>query len=381
MSTPDLFLFAGEPSGDLHGEALMQSLLLERPETSVSGVGGPRMRSAGLQTVLPMEDFQVMGFIPVILALPKIVRSFYFLSKFILETNPKVVLFIDYPGFALRLEKRLKKKGFKGAIVHYICPSIWAWGKKRIPQMAKTLDLLISILPFEKKYFPSSFPVEYVGHPLVPRIAAYTYTSLDLPKDKKIISVFPGSRKKEIDLNFPLQIASLKRLIEKDSSLLAAVSVSEEKFLPFLQQITKKTAPELQDAIVFVPVEKRYDLMKSAYIALAKSGTVTLELALHKVPTAVLYAIPKVDLFIAKDLLRIRLPFYCIVNIILGKEVFKEFIGPSATVENLTREATELLYTELYRREIITLCEEVKTRLGSKEAGIEAAHLLIRRFL
>ncbi|MBS0627154.1 MAG: lipid-A-disaccharide synthase, partial [Verrucomicrobia bacterium] len=145
----DLFIFAGEPSGDLHGEALIQNLRSLHPEITISGVGGPKMRAAGLDSILEMEQFQVMGFIAVFLSLPKLIRYFYFLAKTILFLKPKAVLFIDYPGFALRLERHLKKKHFKGKIIHYICPSVWAWGKKRIPLMEKTLDLLISIFPFE----------------------------------------------------------------------------------------------------------------------------------------------------------------------------------------------------------------------------------------
>lgn len=372
--TYDLFLFAGEPSGDLHGEALIRNLRFLNPSIRICGVGGPKMRKAGMDCLIPMEHFQVMGFIPVFLSLPKLWRSFTFLSKKILSLSPKIALFIDYPGFSLRMEKHLKKRGFKGKLIHYICPSIWAWGKKRIPQMEQNLDFLISIFPFEKKYFSPSFPIKYVGHPLISRIHSHSYGSLDLPPNKKIISLFPGSRKKEINLNFPLQIKALESLFREDPDVIGAVSISQEAFLPLLQ---KWIPPHLQSKVYFVSIDQTYELMKHSFLAIAKSGTVTLELALHKIPTVVIYAVPSIDLFIAWNILRIRLPFYCIVNIILQKEVFKELIGPHANEENVLLEAKRLLKNVSYREEKMTLCQKVIEELGNQDASQEITRLLM----
>ncbi len=372
----DLFIFAGEPSGDLHGEALIQNLQSLHPHITIFGVGGPKMRALGLKCILEMEQFQVMGFMAVFLALPRIIRHFYFLAKTILRSKPKAVLFIDYPGFALRLERYLKKNHFDGKIIHYICPSVWAWGKKRIPLMEKTLDLLISIFPFERKCFSSAFPIKYVGNPLVARIGTHIYRSLDLPSDKKIISLFPGSRLKEIKLNFPLQLQALDYLLQKDPEALGAISVSQERFLPLLRKYLNTLTPHLENKIHFIPIEQAYDLMASSFLAIAKSGTVNLELALHKVPTVVIYKISPLDLFLARNIFRISLPFYCIVNIILQKEVFKELFGPNAQEKNLFPEAERLLLDLCYRNEKIKLCQEVIDQLGKMDASKQAATLL-----
>lgn len=374
----DLFIFAGEPSGDLHGEALIQNLQSLHPNITLFGVGGPKMRALGFKCILEMEQFQVMGFMAVFLALPRIIRHFYSLAKAILTYKPKAVLFIDYPGFALRLERHIKNKHFSGKIIHYICPSIWAWGEKRIPLMEKTLDLLISIFPFERKCFSSSFPIAYVGNPLVARIGTHIYQPLDLPSDKKIIALFPGSRLKEITLNLPLQLRALDHLLEKDSEALGVISVSQKKFLPLIMNYLITITPHLQNKIHFIPAEKAYDLMANSFLAIAKSGTVNLELALHKVPTVVIYKISPLDLFIAKNIFRISLPFYCIVNIILQKEVFKELFGPNAQEKNLLPEAERLLLDLSYRKEKIKLCQEVIDQLGKMDASKQAASLLIQ---
>jgi lipid-A-disaccharide synthase len=371
----DIFLFAGESSGDLHGESLIEQLLALRPNLSLYGVGGPRMRAAGLSCLMPMENFQVMGFFPVFLALPKILVSFYRIARHILKAKPKVVLCIDYPGFTLRLERYLKKKGFQGKIVHYICPSVWAWGKGRIPLMEKTLDLLLSIFPFEKEHFSPSFPISYVN-----RISSYHYHPFPVEPNKKLITLFPGSRQKEIELNLPLQLKALDILLNKDPNLVAAISISHPKFQHLINDYIYDIAPTLSGRIFPVFAEQTYNLMASTSLALAKSGTVTLELALHKVPTVVVYAIPSIDLFIAKDLLRIRLSFYCIVNIIGKKEIYVELIGPNATEENLLKAAQDLLYTDK-RLKQIKQCEELIEKLGTTNASQTAAHLLIDRFL
>jgi len=376
----DLFIFAGESSGDLHGEALIQQLRLAKPDLSLYGVAGPRMRAAGCNCLMPMEKFQVMGFFPVLACLPKIAISFYRIANHILQAKPKVVLCIDYPGFNLRLEKYLKKKGFKGKIIHYICPSVWAWGKKRIPLMEKTLDLLLSIFPFEKDFFSPNFPVVYIGNPLTNRISSYPHKPFPVPENKKLISLFPGSRQKEIELNLPLQLKALDTLLQQDPSLIAAISISHVKFQPLINDYIYRISPTLSGRIFPVFAEQSYNLMASTSLALAKSGTITLELALHKVPTVVLYAISSIDLFIAKDILKIQLPFYCIVNIIAKKEIYKELIGPYATVENLLESAKELLYTDKQQQQI-RLCEELIKDLGSTHASETAAKIIISRFL
>ena len=366
----DLFIFAGEKSGDLHGEKLLQEIRARHPDLKIAGVGGPRMRASGMDCVLPMEAFQVMGFIDVFLALPKLLRQFYFVAREIQRLKPKVVVTIDYPGFNLRLAKHLKKKGFPGKLVHFICPSVWAWGKKRIPLMAENLDKLLSILPFEEKVFAATnLPVKFVGHPLSERIQTHAYKTLDWPQGKRVIALFPGSRKKEIERNLSLQLDICRDLLMTHCDLHVALSVSDEKFRPFIAEMLKEKG---WSEITLIPAEHSYELMKQAHLAIAKSGTVTLELALHRTPTVVVYAVSKLDKIIAYDILRIRLAFYCLVNIIAQKEVFPELIGPHFTQESGRKKAEELL-TEACRSKIQSDCDTIAMQLGDKKTSEEAA--------
>jgi lipid-A-disaccharide synthase len=377
MTTYDLFISAAEASGDLHGEALLQSLDTLSPSLKTFGVGGPRMRALPLKnsnfkTLLPMEEFQVMGFVDVFLALPRLRRHFYFLADAILKENPKAALFIDYPGFHLRLEKHLKKRGFQGKIIHYISPSVWAHGSHRISFLEKNTDLLLCIFPFEPPLFTPSFQAEYVGHPLVSRLEEPPLP-LSWTQGKRIISLFPGSRKKEILLNLPTQLKALKSVLSPDT--LGAISLSQEAFLPLIVKCLEKEGLSLShDSIRLVPSEDTYALMKGSHCALAKSGTVTLELALLGIPTLVTYGIAPLDLFIAKRILRISLPFYCIVNIIAKEEIFPEYIGPSLTPQALTSALQTLLASYEEKK---ALTQKIPILLGKKKASLEAARLIL----
>jgi len=361
-STPpqiELFIFAGEPSADLHGEALLKAIHSRYPNVRLFGVGGPRMRAQGLETLLNMEQFQVMGFVDVAIALPRLARQFYTLRRLILERNPKVALFIDYPGFNLALEKSLRKKGFPGKIYHYICPSVWAWGKKRIPKMKQTLDHLFTIFPFEEELFapfPEGFTAQFVGHPLAQRIEQKP----PLVSEPTLISLFPGSRLKELSRNLPIQLQVAKRLIQQYPEAKIAISVSCTEFEAPIRKIAGNFA------VTLVEANQTYALMQKTTLALAKSGTVTLELALHGIPTVVTYGIGPLDLFIARTLLRISLPHYCIVNLLCGKEVFPELIGPALTEEALFAKASELLHSKPLRNKCQRECAHLHELLSGK---------------
>jgi lipid-A-disaccharide synthase len=373
----DLFIFAGEKSADLHGEKLLEALYSQSPEMKLVGVGGPRMRAQGMQTILPMEEFQVMGFIDVFLSLPKLIRQFYFVADQILRLNPKVVVTIDYPGFNLRLAKHLRKKGFTGKLVHFICPSVWAWGKKRIPLMAENLDMLLSILPFEKKLFSETrLPVHFVGHPLSERLKTYSYKPLAFASDKKVIALFPGSRKKEVERNLAPALRVCQELIKRHPEMQLALSLSDEKYRPLFLSILKQEGWN-EDAVTIVPANLSYELMRAAHLAIAKSGTVTLELALHRVPTVVFYSVSGLDKIIAYDILRIRLPFYCLVNIIAEKQVFPELFGPQLTFATLLQKAEEMLQST-DRRTVQEDCDTLIQTLGYKPTSQEAAALLLK---
>ncbi|MCC6127735.1 MAG: lipid-A-disaccharide synthase [Chlamydiae bacterium] len=372
----DLFILAAEPSADLQGAHLIEELLRQKSDLKISALAGPRMRDLPIASWAKMETLQVMGFWDVFLALPRIAQQFFQLRDHLLKLNPKAIVCIDYPGFNLRLEKALRKRGYKGKLIHYICPSVWAWGKKRIYSMEKNLDLLLSIFPFEKSCFSQTkLPVEYVGHPLVEAIKTRTpspsFRQMYSLAGGPILGLFPGSRKTEIEKNLPLQLQAAKKLLEIEPTLQIAISVSSKDREAQVWSLAGLKA-------VCIPPEHNYDLMASCHLALATSGTVTLELALHKVPTIVMYAIKPLDLFLAQKIFRINLPFYCITNIIANQRIYPELFGPHLTPETLFEAASQMLSSFSSRLACQKGCEKVQELLGSAPASRLAAKKILQ---
>ncbi len=359
LSVVDYFIFAGELSAELHGSKLLSQLFAKNPHLKVAGVLGPEMRKFPVECILPMDTFAVMGFVDVAKQLPHLIREFRRVRDTILQMNPSVVVTIDYADFSLRLAKSLRKKGYRGKICHYISPSVWAWRKGRVKTMAKNLDLLLTILPFEKKYFSStSLRVEYVGHPLVSQIKPRTSFTPSL------IALFPGSRAHEVKRNLPLQLAAFHLLQQEMPNLTCTISIAHDNLRPIIDSL----APGIPTST------DRHQLMQTAQVAIAKSGTVTLELALYDTPTVVTYAVSRFDTFLVKYILRILLPHYCLVNIIGGKTIFPELFGPNLQAPVLASEVKKMLIDPSI---CLAGCSKVRNILGKQDASERSAQLLL----
>ncbi|MBI5274741.1 MAG: lipid-A-disaccharide synthase [Chlamydiales bacterium] len=372
MQHYDFFIIAAEPSADIHGEEIIQALLLQDPSLKIAAIAGPYMRKYPIDVVFSMEQFQVMGFIDVLLSLPRMIPLFFQVRKKTLQINPKVVLFIDYPGFNIRMAKHLKQKGFKGTLVQYVCPTVWAWKKSLIPIIAHSLDLLIPLFPFEKKCFSdTSLKVEFLGHPLVHKTEIYRKQHQQI--DKSYITIFPGSRKKEIIRNFPTQLAVARELAKKYHLQIAVVS-AQEALTPLISSIALQKE---QVPMEIIPSELRYGQMQKTKLAIAKSGTITLELALMQVPTVVNFAIKPLDEWIATKIFKINLPFYCIVNILANRELFPEFFGSNMKLPSLFDAADNILSHLSIYDSIINDCAEIKELLTDKNAKESIAKTLL----
>lgn len=382
----NFFLFAGEHSGDLHGSKLLNCLKEKLPTARFAGVGGPKMRAVGMETIMQMEDFAVMGFGDVLKKLPKLVRHFRFVSRSIMEKGPDAVVLIDYPDFNLRLAGKLRKKGYRGKIIHYISPSVWAWRKGRIASMAKNLDLLLTIYPFESRYYQeSALPVEYVGNPLREYIDRHAYDpewkqGFGLPENMPILSLFPGSRLGEIERNLPLQLqAALRMLRNTGVERCVVISCGAAEFAPALLRLAEECGWPSDKKLYFIPREYTYELMRDSRTAVAKSGTVTLELALHKIPTVAVYKMSGFNYAVAKYLMRLDLPYYCIVNILLQKEAFPECIEYGVTVQNVSNRLTEIDQESVCRSACLKECDLLVDLLQGKNASSRAAEAILAR--
>ena len=334
------------------------------------------MRAEGVECLMPMEKFAVMGFSDVLKAFPSLYKQFYAVRDAILKSQPDAVLFVDYPGLNLRMAKALRKSGYKGRLIHYICPSVWAWGKKRIEHMAATLDMLLTIYPFEAGCFEhTSLKVNYIGNPLNEYIARHRYQEnwrSEFPwTEQPLIALFPGSRQGEIRRNLPKQLRAAALFQKKHPDIAFAISCSNPDLKPMIETIIEE---EKVGQAFTVPGKYTYELMRDCHSAVAKSGTVTLELALHKRPTVVVYELSTLNWFIAKFLIRLNMPHYCIVNILSEKRLFPELIEAGFDKENLARQL-ENIHSGPRREDCLQGCEQIKN-LFQDNASTHAAQAI-----
>ncbi|MBT3394790.1 MAG: lipid-A-disaccharide synthase [Waddliaceae bacterium] len=375
-----IFLFAGEPSGDILGSELLKKLLKDNEHLIIEGVGGPKMRTNGMESIVPMEKFLVMGFSAIIKAFPRLRKLFYYLVDTIIAKHYDAVVLIDYPGFNLRLAKALKKKGYEGKIVHYVAPSVWAWKKGRIQHMEKTLDLLITTFPFEAKHFAdTSLTVRYAGHPLLEKIAKHRYYEnwkdhCSIPDGDDIVAIFPGSRNSEITNNLDIILGAAEIFHKKHPSAVFAVSAANDAIATRIKEHISRYSLFSGRKLFIVPHTYTYELMKESRYAMATSGTVTLELAAHETPTVVIYNVTFFNWFLAKHIFKIKLPHYCIVNIICDKEVFPEVIGKDLSATDIAEKLLVFADDEGHKKRCIKGCNDMKDLMRYDDASAQAAN-------
>ena len=362
-----LFVIAGETSGDAIAAKVLHSLSKSIP---IEGVVGPKLKEIGACELFSIESFQVMGIVDILKSLPHFFILFQKIKNAILKRDPKLVLLVDNAEFSLLIAKSLRKSGYKGKIVQLVSPSIWAWRKARIKTLEKNFDLLLSIFPFEKKYFTgSSLNVEYVGHPLIEELSEYTLENhITFLNEKPIVAIFPGSRKEETELNLPLQLNAVKDLETHQ----IAISVASIHLLPLIKKILNKSG--IQATLVFP--EDRFELMNLAQFALSKLGTINLELAYFEVPTITSFPLPKVEQFLLQHIFKVFLPHYSTLNLLAERRVFPEYIGSFARLDNLKREVENFAGSPELREWTSSGCRIVKKLLEINNFSTKSSELL-----
>jgi len=371
-STGTVFISAGEQSGDMHASSLMKELnrLSETP-LSFSGLGGEMMKAEGLEPMYHVKDLATVGFVDVLKKYSFFKKVQRDASDFIRLNSPEVVILVDYPGFNLRLAEEIR--GFyKKKIIYYISPQLWAWHEKRVFKIKKYIDLMLVVFPFEVDFY-SRYNVyaEFTGHPLVKRIDEYISSHPVKPRDKKTITILPGSRKDEVKNHMPVLIQTIKE-IRKNIDVSINISIA-----PGLESAFNDFREELKD--YNLTGEKTYDLILNSDLVLAKAGTSTMECALLGTPYLIFYKTFPLNYYLLKPV--VKIDKLGIVNILLGESVIKEFIQNDFTSGNLCSEALKLLRDIQYRQVMIENFRKVKNILGSKDASTEAAKLIINTAL
>lgn len=343
------FIIAGEASGDLHGAKLVESLLISDKEAVVKCWGGDKMQTAGAEVLKHISELAFMGFVEVLANIGKIIKNFKLCKTQIDSFRPDIVIFIDYPGFNLKMAKWTKEKGYLNA--YYIAPQAWAWKEKRVDKIREYVDQLYAILPFEEEFFTKhKINVKYIGHPLLEQLDSVNKNEGKLiDSNKKIIALLPGSRKQEIKKMLVPMINAIKEFDQLEAVIAGAPNITKE----FYQEC-------LGGEKVNIVYNKTYQLFNESNIALVTSGTATLEAALFRVPQIVMYRGNPISYFIAKQLVKIK--YVSLVNLILDAPILVELIQKDVNQKRVVSELTKLV-TEEDRNRILHQYEKLNDLL------------------
>ena len=363
-----IYLIAGEPSGDALGGRLIKALRNKLGnEVEFMGVGGENMEKEGLKSLFDISDLAIMGLAEVIPSIPKVLRLINRTVNDIIEVKPDIVVTIDSWSFSSRVHKKLRKLKLGIPQVHYVAPQVWAWKKKRAKTMYKYVDHLLTLLPQEPKYItPYNLSTTFVGHPVIesPVTVVDNETfriKYQIPTEKRIVAVLPGSRHNEVSRLFPVFIEAARMMTEIDDNFVFVV--------PTVHTVAKRVKDMVATSglpmIVVEGVDDRHLAIKASNVAMAASGTVALELAIASVPHIIAYRLSPVSIWLARRILKIQ--FVNLSNILLGREVVPELIQERAVPGNIKAHMVELLRKDaLYDRQMEGF-DKVKKLLGLGE--------------
>ncbi|MGA8482503.1 MAG: lipid-A-disaccharide synthase [Chthoniobacterales bacterium] len=366
-----LYIIAGESSGDAHAAVLMHELHSLRSDIQFYGAGGPRMREVGGSHIFEWTQEAVVGLWDVIVKYPYFRTQFHRMYREICRLLPDAVIFVDYPGFNLRLANYLHRKGYPGKKIYYISPQVWAWNRGRIGRMARYLDLMMCIFPFEKPlYEASGLRTEFVGHPMIAELEA---KRIPIKRDPKLIGLLPGSREREVRRIFPIMLEAASILLQRDPSIRFEVSAASEELCELIEQIA------VHHDFPRIPIGIRHsvELMQRAFVGMVASGTATMEASFFRFPFVLLYKVSWLTFLPGRLLVKVN--YLGMPNILAAEPpIIPEFIQHQAVPEHIAESVWSLYSDEPTRTNMIKAMDEIILQLAEGEAGHRAAEVVLQ---
>jgi lipid-A-disaccharide synthase len=365
----DVYFIAGERSGDRHGAGLMEELRAMAPEVGLHGMGGAEMRGLAPAIRDWVEEAGVVGLVEVLKKYPWFRRQFAATQREILAQNPAAVILIDYPGFNLRMAAALRKKGYAGKLIYYISPQVWAWHRSRIPQMAKLLDLMVCLFPFEKELYDGyGLRTMWAGHPLV---QYHRQRATNETREVGLIGFFPGSRQREVWKHFPAMLAAAQQLqVERPALRFIASAASPKLERAMREQLAAQPVARFE-----IEEGTAHSLMQRASCAAVASGTATLEAAIYGLPHCLIYKVSPLTYLIGKCL--IRVPYLGIVNLLAQQELVRELIQGDCTGPKIASVLQSLSDDASARQSLGQQLRVVTDRLAGTDAYRQAAEAIL----
>jgi lipid-A-disaccharide synthase len=375
-NSPNIYIVAGEPSGDILGDQLIRSLESKFNSPIFNGVGGERMQSNNFTSLFDMSDISIFGIFPVLRKLFFLMNKINDVVKDISQKKPDIIILIDSPDFNHRVAKKVKKYLPDVPIVCYVAPTVWAWRQGRAKKMSEYFDYLLSVIPFEVNFFEKyGLKTSYVGHPFIEKVKNINDITFsekyDLDKSKTIIFL-PGSRKIEIERHSPIMVQAIDYLKDQNLNLNILIATGQKQLDQIRDYFT--------DIQIITDDYEKYSLFKKADFACAASGTVTLELGLTETPTIVIYKMDKLTWFFISKMVKVK--FVSLVNLILGRESSKELLQDNFNKENLIDELSKLLSDEDGQKKQINDLKEFNAIMNKNiDNPSENASKIIKRLL
>ncbi len=383
-----IMIVAGEASGDLHGGNLVSALSRLNPGIRFFGIGGARMRAAGVDTRIDISELAVMGLVEVLLHYRRLRGILHQMQELLHKERPDLLITVDYPGFNLRLAKTAKELGIK--VLHYISPQVWAWREHRVKAIARSVDMMAVLLPFEVPFYEKhGVPVRFVGHPLVDSVKPGMERSeaqqlFGIDPSRQTIGLLPGSRRGELKRLMPVLLKSAALLKQRFPGLQLllplASSLDRQDLAPWLEPAQEQTeeihiSRSHKSLQIRVIEQHGYDVMQSCDAIITASGTATLEVALMNVPMVIVYRVSPLTYTIARRM--ISIPNVGLVNIVADERIVPEFIQHEARADKIAAATARFLEETDHARATREKLASVRQKLGKPGGSGNVARLAL----
>ena len=372
-----IFILTGEPSGDKLASTVISKLKLENPDIEYLAVGGSHLKKLGISSIFDLKEITYLGFTAVLLNIFKIKSKINKTVDEIIKFNPDILFSVDSPDFTLRVAERVKKINSNIKTIHYVAPQVWVWRKNRVKKIKNFIDHILLLFDFEKKYFDEeNVKNTFVGHPLIEKKDSITKLDNVMTKYKDVISIFPGSRKSEIDVLLPILFNFIKKMNTNNQNYDYFIHTNEDN----VNYINNKVNEiKIKNIEVIFDEDIKEQVLSNSVFAVCKSGTVSLQVSNLKVPSIIIYKLSFVNFMIFKMLVNVK--FANIINIINNREVIPELLQKECNADEIYKSVIYMLKNpSLIQKQLID-CSKTLEGIKSKTSSSEEASLVLRNYL
>ena len=373
-----IFILTGEPSGDKLASTVISKLKSKQPEIEYLAVGGTHLKNLGIRSIFDLKEITYLGFTSVLLNIFKIKAKINKTVDEIIKFNPNILFSVDSPDFTLRVAERVKKINKNIKIIHYVAPQVWVWRRNRVKKMKNFVDHILLLFNFEKKYFDEeNINNTFVGHPLIEtNVNTKTIVENILPKNKNIISLFPGSRKSETSVLLPILINFIKLMNKRHNNYFFYLHATDENKSFILDKIKQSN---INNTDVASDENIKFKILSNSVFAVSKSGTVSLQICNSNIPSVIIYKLSFINFMIFKMLVNIK--YANIINIINNKEVIPELLQKECNADEIYKSVIYFLKNPDLIKKQLNICSKTLDGIRSKTSSSSEASSILLKYL